>query len=284
MRVSLSNLGATATWTTDSPDSAYPASNLQRADKPFMPAKTAAVGTKYFQADFGGAKQPPWLIINRASFTSLLIQGDDDVAFGSPNFTSGALTVDFNRMTGRYTQAYDLTNFNNRYLRLTMSGSPVSDIPGRAAVSSAFSLGGVWIADPASALVDAYTVYEPPKFGEWWRHRVHHPRVIKRPEHEGWARHRIAGNTWVTLTYPHRVQLSRSTPFQGDDAGAFAYRDLVAAWLGPFALWEDPLNNGAGNNNLAWIVRDAGLDDREWEPSSEFPEVMSREWTVDECI
>lgn len=119
-----------AAYIANATNASYPAANVGLLTRPRRVWKSTgnSSGTTYVGLDLGAS--PPTVVaaaVINVNLASIKIQADDDVAFGSIDHDSGALTVTQNPLSGMYNRYYGGISANPRYWRVLSNTGTTTD-------------------------------------------------------------------------------------------------------------------------------------------------------------
>jgi hypothetical protein len=248
-QVSLVNLLATAVAVTASSEaSGYPAINIKAPQRPFAPAKTAALGVQSWTIDYGAATPRDHLALIHANFVSARIQLDDAATFdsnaGSPQYDE-AVTITRNLVHGRYHHLHRFgSTLTHRHERiLVLDQDTIDDATG-------YRLGGAWagllVSSPRGLKLDMSL-------------RPLEPKQFIGPDHEGWEEELNLGNTVAVITATRHAIVAKPVGLS----------DELRDWLDLERRWSEVgfalVSLVDGDPSQVWVMRRksaAGWDTR----------------------
>jgi hypothetical protein len=154
IRVSPTNLVATATVSASSQDDTYPAVNILTPHQPTLPARTTVITDSWWVLDLGSALPVTVVGLIGTNFTSVVVQANGADTWGAPTYTSGTLAVGRNPAHGRRHLCHQpAATVTQRYWRLFVPAQTPTD------GAAYFRLGGIHLGTQVLPLEDVLVSY-----------------------------------------------------------------------------------------------------------------------------
>jgi hypothetical protein len=261
-----SNYAATgSTYFATTADPNYPASFILDPTRPLLPWHTTNTALTDCMIDLGSAQSVGMLAVLAINYGSVFFFGDNDPAFGSPDYTSPTLVTGQNPWNERYGVFHLLpTPITARYWLMRIFAQ--STIDGQAY----FSTGGVYIG-PLQALPAETDSF--PGGLEWDEEHVTDESIIEQRTAAGGVQRLRVGPPKTILNYTRIAHVNSASP--GTSDGLAAWRTIDIAMRDRAFLWA--LNYG--NPTEVWMMRKTSQST--WPIS--FP-VSRSPMVLEECI
>jgi hypothetical protein len=223
-------------------DPNYPATFILDPTRPFLPWRTTTVeGLQQVAIDLGAAHSIGLIAVLHINYPYLRVFGDNDPAFGSPDWDSGLTAVGQNPWNERYGAFYRLVPpVAARYWIVRIETNATTD------GQPYHTTGGVYIG-PATALpaeTDAF-----PGGLEWDEEHTTDESVIDQQAAGGGRQRLRVGPPKTILNYTRIAHVNSANP--GTSDGLAAWRAIDIAMRDRAFLWA--LNYG--NASEAWMMR-----------------------------